>query len=436
MGRDPEAPPASRPTPRPGLTRAEWGLVLVLAAVNFTHIIDFVIIMPLGDRLMSELKITPTQFGYVVSAYGLSSFAANLLASSVTDRFDRKRVLLAMYAGFALSTLFCGLAWSYELLLLSRISAGVFGGLAATAIMSVIGDAFPSEKRGRATGAVMSAFAIASIFGLPAGLALAEWLGRGAPFVALAAVSAGVWATAAAVMPRVRGHLAADRGHPLAEFLAVAREPNHLKAFAFTLSLAGSFMVASFVGPALTTANGWGEGELAVVYLVGGVCTLVAMNVVGRLADRVARRGLFRVFAVATLTTILVVTNLPPVPLGVAVVVFAVYMVVSSARMVPAHAMMLGCAVPRMRGGFVSLQTAVQHLAVGVAPMAAGALMGRGPDGQLTGYPLVGLLGAGVTAVSLVLAGLIRPAVEAPVVVAGQPHPAADAEPEPKPTAV
>src|SRR5207244_3686776 len=107
---------------------------------------------------------------------------ASLCATLVMDRFDRRSVLLTMYGGFVLSTLFCGLASNYETLLISRTLAGVFGGLAAVAIMTVIGDLFPPEKRGRATGAITSAFAVASIVGLPLGLVLAEWYGRGAPF--------------------------------------------------------------------------------------------------------------------------------------------------------------------------------------------------------------------------------------------------------------
>src|SRR5690348_6176590 len=166
----PEIGNGARPAfqPAPGrLTRSEWGLLLVLVAIQFTHMVDFVIIMPLGDRLRRELGISPEQFGAVVAAYAWAAGIASLLASFVMDRLDRKTVLLAMYAGFGLSTLFCGLAPTYEWLLVSRTLAGVFGGLAAVALMSVIGDLFPPEKRGRATGAVISSFAVASIAGLP-----------------------------------------------------------------------------------------------------------------------------------------------------------------------------------------------------------------------------------------------------------------------------
>lgn len=170
---EPGEPASRRPQPA-RITRSEWALILVLVAIHFTHMVDFVIIMPLGGRLMSELSITPVQFGWVVSVYALAAGVASLFASFAMDRFDRKSVLLTMYGGFGLSTLFCGLAADYEQLLLARTLAGVFGGLAAVTIMTILGDVFPPEKRGRATGAITSAFAVASVVGLPLGLLLAE----------------------------------------------------------------------------------------------------------------------------------------------------------------------------------------------------------------------------------------------------------------------
>ena len=170
--------PANPQSPARAHHAAEWGVILVLVAIQFTHMVDFVIIMPLGKRLMEELTLSPEQFSQIVSAYAWSAGIASLLASLVMDRFDRKSVLLAMYAGFGLSTLFCGLAETYTWLLVSRTLAGAFGGTAAVALLTVIGDVFPPEKRGRATGAVISAFAVASILGLPAGLLLAERYGR------------------------------------------------------------------------------------------------------------------------------------------------------------------------------------------------------------------------------------------------------------------
>ncbi len=392
------------------MTRAEWGLILVLVAIQFTHMVDFVIIMPLGGRLMRELAIDPPQFAHIVSAYAWAAGLASLLASFVMDRFDRKAVLLAMYAGFAVSTLFCGLVNSYEWLLVSRTLAGAFGGTAAVALMAVIGDVFPPQKRGRASGAVVSAFAVASIAGLPAGLMLAEWFGRGAPFVALAGLSGLVWLLAWAKLPAITGHLTADRPNRWDEFATVLSRRNHLWAFAFSFFLVlGTFTVASFIGPYLTATNGWTEGQLSQIYFAAGLCTLIGMTVVGRLSDRVPRLPLFRVFGVAALVMAVVVTNLPAGPLWVATAVMSAFMVFAAGRMVPIQAMMLGVPHPKNRGAFMSVNTAVQHASTGLAPMIAGALVTQTPDGGMTGYPLVGWVAAATAALSLLLAGLLKP---------------------------
>ena len=418
----PQAPASSR------LTLAEGELILVLVAVQFTHMVDFVIVMPLGDRLRKELAISPEQFGAVVAAYAWAAGVASLLASLVMDRFDRRTVLLTMYAGFGLSTLFCGLADRYETLLLSRVFAGVFGGLAAVTLMTVIGDVFPPEKRGRASGAVISAFAVASIVGLPIGLLLAGSFGRGAPFVVLAGLSALVWLLAWLRLPHVRGHLAAPRRHPLTEFAAVAREPNHLRGFAFSFFLVlGTFTVGSFVAPVFCATNGWGENEMAVIYLVAGLCALVATNLAGRLADRFDRLPQFRVFGGVTLVMAVVITTLPPVPVWAAAAAVSGFMGFASVRMVPAQAMLLGVAAPRVRGAFMSLNTAVQHFGCGIAPMIAGWLITETPDKKLTGFGMVGLVAAGTAAASLVLAGRLRSAAK-PAAPPAEPEPVTEVE--------
>jgi predicted MFS family arabinose efflux permease len=426
----------TRPAPPP-LTRAEWGLILVLLMIQFTHMVDFVIIMPLGGRLMGELGIGTREFGAVVSAYAWAAGLASLVGGAVMDRFDRRSLLLVMYAGFTLATLFCGLAPGYGWLLVGRVLAGATGGLSAVAIMAVIGDAFEPAKRGRAIGAVTSAFAVASIAGLPIGLEIAAWFGRGAPFVALAGLSAGVWAVGWWRLPAVRGHLSAARRDPLAEYAAVAREPNHLWAFAFSFFLVmGTFTVAAFIGPYLSATNGWTEADLKWLYLAAGLCTLVGMNVVGRLADRTGRRPLFRAMAVGALVMAVAITTVPMTTLPAAAVMLSLFMVLAAGRMVPAQAILLGAARPEVRGAFLSLNTAVQHVATGAAPMVAGALLTTTTDAagrvvSMAGFPLVGLVAAGTAAVSLVLAGRVRPAAATPVIAEPRQEPAAvDAEPK------
>lgn len=420
---------AHSPAPA-SITRAEWELILVLLAIQFTHMVDFVIIMPLGGRLMTELSLTTEQFAQIVSAYAWAAGVASLLASFVMDRFDRKAVLMTMYAGFTVSTLFCGLTGTYAWLLVSRTLAGAFGGTAAVALMAVIGDVFPPEKRGRATGAVVSSFAVASIFGLPAGLLLTGWFAdsapaalreiraTGAPFVALAVLSAAVWVLTWVMLPSIRGHLTAKRPNRWTEFAEVVQRRVHIGAFAFTFFLVlGTFTVASFIGPYFSKINGWDEEKLSQIYFVAGICTLVSMTIIGRMADRLPRLPLFRILGFAALVMAVVVTHLPPGPLWVATLAASAFMVFAAGRMVPVQALLLGVPHPKNRGAFMSVNTAVQHAATGIAPLIAGMLVTETPNGGIEGFPLVGWVAAATAAISLALAGLLKQAQVEKVVV-------------------
>jgi predicted MFS family arabinose efflux permease len=426
---------------RRNLTPAEWGLVVVLALVNFTHILDFVIVMPLGERLMDELHITPTQFAHIVSAYGIAAAVAGLAAATVVDRFDRKPVLLFAYAGFIVATLLCGVCLSgwyvnaagadsvYLSLLVARGLAGAFGGVAASLIMTVIGDVFPDHRRGKAIGAVQSAFAVASIVGLPTGLMLAQWFGLASPFVAIVGLSLGVFAVAFVRLPAVRKHLTAERPDPFRQFAAAVLNRDHWRSFVFTLLLVlGTFTIIPFIAPYLQANCGRSDTDIPIVYAVAGVCTLVGMNGIGWVADRFGKRPVFLVMAVGSMVMTLVLTSLPPVGLLGATLACTGFMLTAAGRVVPAQAMMLWSAEPKLRGAFTNLNSAMSHLATGVAPMISGALITRAdPHSPLVGYNTAGYVAVGFAAVALAVSFLLKTPAKTPT------RPAVEPKPEPTP---
>jgi predicted MFS family arabinose efflux permease len=407
---------------KPKLIRSQWAIILLLAAVNFTHITDFVIIMPLGKRLMEELTISPDRFAHIVSAYGIAAFCAVMLSALVIDRFDRRTVLLTSYAGFAVSTLFCGLSNSYVQLLLCRGLAGACGGIAASAIMAIIGDVFHDSRRGTAIGIITSAFAVASVVGLPLGLYLAKHFGRGMPFLAIAGVAVPVWIVAFRSLPSLTSHRTQSFGNPVTELLAAARHPEHWPSFAFMFLLVmGTFIIIPFLAPYLQLNCGQSEDDIAIMYAVAGCATLISMNVIGLLTDRIGKRPVFIVLATSSILMTLVVTNLPVVTLFGAILAAAGFMVAASGRVVPAQAMMLASAIPAMRGRFSSLNNAMQQLAIGVAPLISGAVVTRLDDqAPLVGYATAGYIGVAFAiaalAISFALRTVPRP-VEAPAEV-------------------
>lgn len=382
------------------LPTAERGLLLTLAAVQFTHIMDFMILMPLGPQLMRLFQITPQQFGLLVSAYTFSAGILGFLSAFVIDRFDRRQVLLFLYTGFVLGTLACALAPSYLWLLAARILTGAFGGVLSAVVMAVVGDAIPMARRGRAMGIVTAAFSAASVFGVPLGLYLATRLSWHAPFFFLVLAGVGVWGLILHYVPRLQSHVhqdASQRPGPLQILRnAVAMPAQRLALLLTLLMMLGQFSIIPFISPYMVANVGFSESQLTYIYLLGGGLTLFTGPWIGRLADRYGKTRMLMLFLLVSTLPQLLVTHLPPVPLFVALMVTTSFFVVSGGRIIPAMALITGAVSPQQRGSFMSIQSSVQQVSAGLASFVAGMLIVAqpGPDGSqhLLNYPLIGYL--------------------------------------------
>ncbi len=390
----------------------ENALLLILATVQFANVLDFVLLMPLAPKLQKALELSTMQFGFVVSSYTFSACLAGLLAALGIDRLDRRTALLGLLGGFAMGTLACGLSNSYASLLVARVVTGAFGGVLGALVFSIIGDVFPAQRRGAATGKVVSAFSVASILGVPFGLFLGNKYGWQAPFFLLAGLALIVIGIAVLTMPSLRGHL--DRGvarNPFPALWELIVDPNHLRAFALMTSImVGTFAVIPFLASAIVFNGGISESRLPWLYVVGGVCSFVSSPLIGKLSDRIGKLRVYRIMAVLVLVPFVALTNLPKVPLAVAIAVVAAMMVCNSGRMVPAVAMITASVEPRRRGGFMSVNSAVQHLAMSVGAFVAGLIVGQeeGTTGPLRNFWVVGLIAVAATLISLPLAGRLR----------------------------
>jgi len=396
-------PPSSAAAPR---IARELPLLLALAAVQFTHIVDFMIMMPLGPQFMRLFAIGPQPFSMLVSAYTFAAATSGFVAAFWIDRFDHKRALLALYGGFIVATALCGLATSYPLLLAARVVAGSFGGVIGGLVFAIVADAVPYRRRARATAIVAAAFSLAAVAGIPLAIWLAVHLSWRAPFLVLAGTSVIVGIAAMRLLPPLRAHLAhLQQRHPIAQLRAIFGVPNHLRAFAFMITfMFAGFTVIPFIAPYNVANVGISESDLAVIYFVGGLCTLVTAQIFGRLADRHGKKRIFTLLALLSIAPILITTHLPRLPLSAVIPLSALFFIFVTGRFGPAMALVTGSVETRLRGSFMSFNASIQQLGSGLAAMTAGLIIGRAPDGSLTHYGIVGWLAVGCTLLCIWLA--------------------------------
>lgn len=389
--------------------RHERLIVFILAAVQFTAIVDFMIVMPLGPQLMRTLSIGPAEFGLIVSSYTFAAGLSGLVAAAIVDRFARRTTFLVLYAGFLIGTFLCAVAPTYHTLVAARIATGGFGGILGGMAMTIIGDVFPEHRRGRATGSLMMGFALASIAGVPFGLFLGTNYGWQVPFIVLAVAGVPLLLLTPLAMPALNEHVHQAHVHPVRSVVETFSDINHLKAFVLMIALMiGSFTVFPYVSAYFVANVGMTEQQLPVIYIVGGALTLFVAPVVGRLTDRFGKLKIFRIIAPANALFLLAITHLPRVHVAVAVAVFGLVMVTNVGRMIPAMAMITGSVQPHRRGGFLSANSSVQHLACGVGAYLGGVIINQTADGQIERFGIVGWIAAIATLSALWLAGHVR----------------------------
>ena len=383
--------------------RVEKFFLLTLAGIQFGHVLDFMIMMPLGPILMAAFGIGTHEFGLLVASYSFSAAVSGVLAATFIDRFERKRMLLVSFALFALATLACGLAPDYSTLMFARGLAGVFGGIMGALIHTMIGDAIPFSRRARASGIISSAFSLSTIAGVPLSLWLANHLGWRAPFIFIAALSVVFLAIGLRFLPELRHHLNEEkRAHLLSATFSVLGDGNHLRALLFSaLIIFSGFTVIPYVTVYAVNNVGIGQQDIPFVYLVGGSATFISARLIGHWADKHGKVELYRWVAVLAMLPLLAVTHVGVLPLWGWLICSASLFVLVSGRMIPAMAIIASAAQPNLRGTFMSLNGTVQSLAMGLATTLAGFLITLDDGGRIVGYTLVGYVAVAANLVAI-----------------------------------
>lgn len=418
----------------------EKKLLFILAAVQFSHIIDFMIIMPLGKTIMEVFTISPGQFAWVVSAYAGAALTGNLISTAFIDRFDRRSALLVLFAGFTVGTLACAFAPSYLWLLFFRSCTGIFGGTLGALVLAIVGDVIPLERRASAMGWVMTAFSAASVIGVPSGIWIASKYGWSAPFIATAGIAATFWVLAYTLIPSLQGHLTEGARPPVqglgkkdleqigsptisgiaeapvgimkktfAPFIKIFSDSNQRAALLFTLALMlGHFTIIPFIAPYMQINIGFEDEQVSLIYLIGGTLTVVLLPFFGKLADRFGRMLVFSIASLFALGSIYLLTNLETDSIAVGLLVTSSFFVVASGRSVPATTMVTSVVRPENRGSFMSIRQSVNEAALFGSTLVAGFIITENEAGLLEGYERLGYFTMFMSVVAVAAASRIR----------------------------
>lgn len=374
--------------------RQKMYALFVLSVINFTHIVDSMIIMPLGDTFIHEFDITTFQYSFLVSSYAIAAAIASLVGIFFIDRYDRKKVLLFCYVGFGIGTLICAYSPGYYLLTTARFFTGLFGGLIGAIVLSIVSDLFAFQERGKAMGFLYAAFSAASAFGVPIGIYLAAKSNWQLPFLVIGGLAILISILIYFTFPNLTGHLSKIPQKvsfsSLTNILIDRNQVNALLA-GFVLVMA-HFMIIPFISPFMIKNIGFSPEQISLQFMLGGIATMITSPFIGKMTDKI---GFMKVFAtVMTLSFFptIIITNLQPVPVGIALIFTTLFFVFGSGRMISPNAIITASAPTSTRGSFMALKSSLQQLAIAFTGIISGNIIAIGADGKYENYAYVGAL--------------------------------------------
>lgn len=394
------------PAATPGFSGYQVLVITLLALTQFTVVLDFMVMSPLGDLLMKSMKLSTNEFGYAVMAYGISAGVSGLLTAGFADSFDRKKLLLFFYIGFIVGTLFCGLAPSYPFLIAARIFTGIFGGVIGSISMAIVADLFSFQQRGRVMGFMQMGFGASQVLGIPISLAIANRLGWQAPFFMIVGLAALIWIVILAKMQPITKHLEVKQKKSAFHHLmhTVAKREYRVGFLATALLSLGGFMIMPW-GSAFAINNlHLTKEQLPSLFMVAGISSLIIMPLIGRLADKVNKFALFTVASVWLMVVVMIYTTLTPVPLWVVMGVNVLMMIGIMSRMVPSMALVTALPEMQDRGAFMSINSSLQQMAGGLAAGVSGMIVYQATNSSpLEHFDRLGWVMVGITIVCILM---------------------------------
>lgn len=389
----------------------EKPLLYTLAFIQFTHVMDFMIMMPLSTEFTSAFGISNAQFGGLVASYNISAGIFAAIGALFIDRFDRRKVILICYSAFILGTLACGIAPSFGLLMAARVFTGMFGGVIISTMLSIVSDAIPFERRATAMATMYSGFAAAAILGVPGGSFIAAHSSWHIPFIVIGVMGIPILFAAMRFIPPMSAHVAeARKRNAFQQFWEIVYSGNRLRGLLLMgLLMLGHFSIIPYIPNFAVHNLGMDDRHVGFIYLAGGIASVLSVRVVGRLADKYGSLKVFTILSLLALIPILTITHLQSAGLVIILSLGAMLFVFGGNRGVPANTLISATALPHQRGGFMSLTSAVQQLAAGLASWFGGLLIVEGPDHTVLQYNHVGYMAAAASVIAIGVAMFVHP---------------------------
>ncbi len=352
-------------------------VITVLALTQFTVVLDFMVMSPLGDKLMKAMTLTTSQFGVAVFSYAFSAGISGFLTAGFADSFDRKKLLLFFYIGFILGTLFCGLADTYPLLIAARIVTGLFGGVISSISMAIVSDLFKLEQRGRVMGFMQMGFGASQVLGIPISLFIANKWGWQSPFFMIVGLATIVWIAVAFKLQPITKHLEIkSKDNALKHLWHTISQKNYRIGFMATALMSlGGYMIMPWGSVYAINNLKVTENQLPILFMISGVATLLIMPIIGKLSDKIDKLKLFIIASVWMIIVVLIYSNLIPVPFWVVVMLNVFMMMGVMARMVPSISLVSELPELHDRGAFMSINSSLQQLAGGIAAAIGGMII-------------------------------------------------------------
>ena len=389
----------------------EKEILYLLAAVNFTHIMDVMIMMPLGDIFMDRFHINPTQFSILISCYSIAAFFSSLVGAVQLDQYGRKKALLFIYAGFVLGTIACGFAQNFVMLLCFRALTGLFGGMIGALALSIVSDLYPFKRRGKAMGALTASFSAAAALGVPFGLFLTDIISWRAAFFFLGAFGLILLVIIFFRVPFLRSHLKEVEENPgLKQVIRqIWGDMNQINALLLGFILVfGHYIIIPFITPYMTRNVGFEQHEITYMYFIGGVLTVFTAPLFGRMTDRIGAQKVFVALMLISFIPVWIITNMGPTPVILALVVTSLFFIFGSGRMIAPQTMITAAVGPANRGSFMSVKSAMQQLAIASSAFLGGIIIQFNNARQLVHYEWIGYLSIAISILAIFMSRKLK----------------------------